>query len=143
MRKKIYLAGALFTLAEQEFNSELDYRLILDFDIFLPQRECIGLETPIEIFNKCKSGIDWCDIIVAIADGTDVDSGTSWEIGYAYGTGKPIILIRTDFRQRGDDFGLNCMLSKSAEAIVESCDYDEIVNSVKYTIDDMIERGLL
>jgi nucleoside 2-deoxyribosyltransferase len=33
---------------------------------------------------------------VAIMDGADPDSGTSWEVGYAYASGKTIVLVRTE-----------------------------------------------
>ena len=42
-------------------------------------------------------GIDWADGLVAIVDGPDPDSGTSWEVGYAFRK-KPIVMVRTDFR---------------------------------------------
>lgn len=45
------------------------------------------------------------DLILAVLDGSDADSGTSAEIGYAYGIGKKIYGYRTDFRYSGDNFG--------------------------------------
>jgi nucleoside 2-deoxyribosyltransferase len=52
-------------------------------------------------------------------DGSDPDSGTCWECGYAY-TKKPIILFRTDFREAGDVPGspFNLMLSASAVKVI-------------------------
>jgi nucleoside 2-deoxyribosyltransferase len=52
-------------------------------------------------------------------DGTDPDSGTCWECGYAYGK-KPIVLFRTDFREAGDVPGsaFNLMLSASADKVI-------------------------
>jgi nucleoside 2-deoxyribosyltransferase len=44
-------------------------------------------------------------IIFAILDGSDVDSGTAAEIGYAYALKKPIFGYRNDFRYAGDNFG--------------------------------------
>ena len=52
--------------------------------------------------------IDRCDAVVAILDGPDSDSGTCVEIGYARALGKPIIGIRTDFRD-GEVHGINVM----------------------------------
>ena len=48
------------------------------------------------IFMKCVEGVDASDLVVAVLDGVDVDSGTAWEIGYAYAKGKPVIGLRTD-----------------------------------------------
>lgn len=137
MKTKIYLAGALFSLAEQEFNIGLKNMLEINFnvEIFLPQLECKDLEdNPTKIFEKCKEGIDNSDLIIAILDGVDVDSGTAWEIGYAYCSYtslNDIIGIRTDFRQRGDDFGLNCMISKSLDFLIEENNMDDIIKSLE------------
>jgi nucleoside 2-deoxyribosyltransferase len=122
--KKIYLAGPLFTLAEIEFNNTLHYELTqLGFDVFLPQNECQGLQDE-HIFLKCKEGIDSCNIIVAILDGADADSGTCWECGYGFANNKHIIGIRTDFRSTGDTFGgFNAMLYYCANKIISGNNY--------------------
>lgn len=144
MKKIIYLAGALFSTAEQDFNLKLKNEIETNFDVevFLPQKECAGIDSPTEIFKKCKEGIDKSNLMIAILDGTDVDSGTAWEIGYAYGTYtayEDIIGIRTDFRQRGDDFGLNCMISRSIEFLIEESDIDEIIENLWTIFRDEIE----
>jgi nucleoside 2-deoxyribosyltransferase len=46
--------------------------------------------------------IDAADGVLAVLDGTDVDSGTAAEIGYAAARGLPIIGIRLDLRRTGD-----------------------------------------
>lgn len=47
------------------------------------------------------------DSVLAVLDGTDVDSGTASEIGYAFGLGnKRINGLRTDFRQSGENNGV-------------------------------------
>src|SRR5688500_17150549 len=43
------------------------------------------------------------DLVVAVLDGTDVDSGTASEIGFAYAQGKPVVGLRTDFRLAGEN----------------------------------------
>lgn len=128
----IYLAGPLFTQAEIEFNSKL-YDLLIGNDVFLPQIECSGLTNPLDIFNKCKSGIDSCDFVLANIDGCDADSGTAWEIGYAYGKGIRIIGYRTDFRNRGDDGAGNLMLTKSVSYLIEEPKIENVVNVLKAT----------
>lgn len=45
------------------------------------------------------------NLIIAVLDGTDVDSGTASEIGYGAALGKPIIGYRSDFRLSGDNDG--------------------------------------
>lgn len=43
------------------------------------------------------------DVILAILDGLDMDSGTCAEIGYAFGLGKRIFGYRSDFRNAGEN----------------------------------------
>ena len=123
----IYLAGPLFTSAERLFNLGLESAIKkrLDTRIFLPQRECADLAEPESIFTCCRNGVKNSYIVIAILDGTDVDSGTAWEAGYAHGLGKKVIGLRTDFRQAGEDRGLNLMLSCS-------CDHLVVVNSLDH-----------
>src|SRR5438132_1086069 len=47
--------------------------------------------------------IENADGVVAVLDGSDVDSGTAAEIGYATALGKWVIGYREDFRQTGED----------------------------------------
>ena len=49
--------------------------------------------------------IDSAAAVLAVLDGTDVDSGTAAEIGYAAGTGKVVMGLRTDLRPAGDNEG--------------------------------------
>ena len=57
------------------------------------------------LYRLLIEAIDRCDAVVAILDGPDSDSGTCVEIGYAAGESKPIIGVRTDFRD-GDIHGI-------------------------------------
>jgi len=58
-----------------------------------------------KIAKTNKEKIDSCDLIFAVLDGGDVDSGTASEIGYGFAKGKEIIGYRNDFRQAGDNLG--------------------------------------
>jgi len=115
----IYLAGPLFSLAEQNFNSIVrDYLVRSGYAVFLPQEECAG-KVEAEIYGTCVGGLTGAGVVVAILDGADADSGTCWECGYATAKGIPVIAVRTDFRNSGDIKGFNAMLYYSASAIVE------------------------
>jgi nucleoside 2-deoxyribosyltransferase len=41
--------------------------------------------------------------VLAVLDGSDVDSGTAAEIGYAAALGKPVVGLRSDLRITGDN----------------------------------------
>lgn len=114
---KIYIAGPLFTSAERAWNKQLEQLLLQSgHQVFLPQDNKFAQRTARTIFDADRAGLDWADVLVAIVDGPDPDSGTSWECGYAYGK-KPIVLIRTDFRSSGDrQIGpFNAMLLAAAD----------------------------
>jgi nucleoside 2-deoxyribosyltransferase len=58
-----------------------------------------------EIGSANKIAIDRAHGVIAILDGTDVDSGTAAEIGYAFARGKLIVGYRGDFRLSADNEG--------------------------------------
>jgi nucleoside 2-deoxyribosyltransferase len=119
---KLYLAGPLFTLAEQRFNAGLARFLESQgFEVWLPQEHEPRGNTATAIFVMDVEALDWADMVVACMDGPDPDSGTAWECGYVYAKGKPIVCYRTDFRISSDTAGApyNLMLSESATARLE------------------------
>ncbi len=50
------------------------------------------------------------DALLAILDGTDVDSGTAAEIGFAAALGRPTVGLRLDTRRTGDNAGVTVNL---------------------------------
>ena len=119
---RLYLAGPLFTIAEQNFNVALARFLeSRGFEVWLPQENEPRTQTARDIFRMDLEALDNADVVVACMDGPDPDSGTAWECGYAYAKGKPIVCYRTDFRISGDTQGApyNLMLSESATARLE------------------------
>ena len=119
---KIYLAGPLFTVAEQNFNAALARFLEgHGFEVWLPQEHEPRRKTAGAIFQTDVEALDWADMVIACMDGPDPDSGTAWECGYAFAKGKPIVCYRTDFRISGDTKGApyNLMLSESATSRFE------------------------
>ncbi len=112
---RLYFAGPLFTTAERAWNAEVTAALrAAGHEVFLPQEQEPGRDAA-GIFATDVGGIDWADGLVAIMDGPDPDSGTCWEVGYAYGVRKPIVLVRTDMRTMAGDAGAyNPMLSEAA-----------------------------
>lgn len=118
---RIYFAGPLFTAAERDWNATLAAALrAARHEVFLPQEQEPGKDAA-GIFATDVGGIDWADGLVAIMDGADPDSGTCWEVGYAYGK-KPIVLVRTDMRRNSGSggSGYNPMLTESATIRVDA-----------------------
>jgi len=119
-RYRIYLAAPLFTQAERDFNRKLfDILTSHHYQVYLPQEagddSCSrGHEAHREIYRKHLGALHSVDVVVAVVDGADADSGTAWEMGYAFGIGKPVIALRTDFRMAGRCEHVNLMLEQSA-----------------------------
>lgn len=59
-----------------------------------------------EIGRMNEQGIRGSDAMLGVLDGTEIDSGTACEIGFAGGLGKRCYGLRTDFRDLGDFEGL-------------------------------------
>ena len=120
---KIYLAAPLFSEAEREFNAKIAGILReKKYVVHLPQEVGDDSSTRDEaetgrIFEYNLKALDECDIVVAVVDGADADSGTAWEIGYAYAVKKRVILLRTDFRRVGRSEAVNLMLEESGEVV--------------------------
>lgn len=124
----IYFAAPLFTQGEWIWNKLITEGLISKgFKINLPQERAIPMLTgtevydPNELFIDNISKIKESDLIVAVFDQADPDSGTCWECGFAFNQNIPIIGIRTDLRRNGDDpsASTNLMLSKSCKVLIE------------------------
>lgn len=125
-KKTVYLAGPLFTHAELAFNRKLRGLLLeKGFGVFLPQEDAESDKTGRArqdqecIFRECVKGIEGSDLVVAVLDGADVDSGTAWEVGYAYAVCKPVIGLRTDFRALSDG-AVNLMIELAVGALARN-----------------------
>ena len=136
---KIYLAGPLFTTAEQDWLRRLKAQILAanpaapvevcsPHELFTSQEIAgWGDRAKQEIFHRCRNHLDSADMVVAVLDGTQVDDGTAWEIGYFFAhrkIGLPIIGIRTDFRKAGDrpNALVKLMIDCSCDSIVTTVD---------------------
>lgn len=131
--KNVYLAAPLFSEAECEFNRKLrDEIKRAGFNVFLPQEDSNNIKDKKNrqkiIFDKNLDAIENSDILVAVLDGADMDSGTAWEIGYACAKGKPVLGLRTDFRTLGIEGTVNLMIERS---VVLCTGIPELLNRLK------------
>jgi nucleoside 2-deoxyribosyltransferase len=124
---RIYLAGPLFSTAEREFNLKFARNLQeelrdLQPELILPQQKAEEIAGDPEFVNKtfkfCLETVRDCDCLVAFLEGPDADSGTCIELGYAFAKGKPIVGIRTDFRNC-EDRGLNLMVANVCTRLIQ------------------------
>ena len=136
---KIYFAGPLFCESERDWiRSTINKieslaaqrgtktEIIFPYDLITHEEiELLGAKAKLKIFSRCKSHRDDADMVIALLDGSQVDDGTAWEIGYFYARKSPeqkIIGIRTDFRRAGENEGalVNPMIECSCDWIVRS-----------------------
>ncbi|MFB1490113.1 MULTISPECIES: nucleoside 2-deoxyribosyltransferase [unclassified Thiocapsa] len=135
----IYLAGPLFTEAERDWHRKTK-RLLLEqaarrgqaveilwpYELITPEAiVALGAGARTEIFRRCKAGLDRADLLIALLDGTQVDDGTAWEIGYFFATkaaDAKIVGIRTDLRRAGESAEaiVNAMVEMACDAIVNT-----------------------
>ncbi len=123
-RFDIYLAGPLFSAAEKAWNRRLrDYIESAGLSVFLPQ-ELPADSPPEEIAATSRAALERSQLVIAVLDGPDADSGTAWECGFAAGIGKKVVGVRTDFR-RCEIHHVNLMLHYGVDAMIEQFDGDE------------------
>jgi nucleoside 2-deoxyribosyltransferase len=100
--------------------------IIFPYDLITQEEiDLLGAKANLEIFSRCKSHLDDADIVIALLDGSQVDDGTAWEIGYFFARKSPeqkITGIRTDFRRAGESEGavVNPMIECLCDMIVRS-----------------------
>ena len=120
---RIYLAAPLFSEAERTYNSAIAELLRSHYyEVYLPQEtgddHAVRDKKDYARIYRCnKRAVRDADIVVAIIDGADADSGTAWEMGYAAGLRKTVIALRTDFRRAGSHERVNLMLEQEARVV--------------------------
>lgn len=138
----IYLAAPLFSQAERLWNRKLSAAITG----ILPQARFIlpqsfspdGDDAYASLYQQCVDGVREADVVVAVLDGPDVDSGVAWEMGYAGALGKPVIGVRTDMRESQEQ-GVNLMLSRSCDALVRAAEFDDDIDAVARRVAESIE----
>jgi len=129
---KVYLAAPVFSQNERQWNRRLAAAVEKELPgaaVMLPQDFRVegrynDPKTYADIFKKCLAEIDAADAVVAVLDGADADSGTAFEVGYAWARGVPVIGVRTDYRA-GQDRGANLMCSRACARFVFDMSFRE------------------
>lgn len=107
-RTRIYVAGPFFRPGERERIEQVRKLFTEDdffkgYDIFYPMDHLIpngetmsNWDWAKAVFKMDTKALEHADIVIAIYDKHYSDSGTAWELGYAYALGIPVILLCTD-----------------------------------------------
>lgn len=130
--KAIYIAGPLFTPAERSYLEELAGALeAAGFRTYLPHRDG-GLASADRrdtraLYDADIRALDSCVAVVAVLNGTDVDSGTAFEMGYAVARALPVLGLYEDIRVSAPhDF--NVMIANGCRVFN---DRDELLSVLK------------
>ena len=99
----IYIAGPFFTDKERDFlkividtvkNYFPNEELFIPMEHFIPDGENLSNNEWAEaVFKMDVEALNKCNRVVAAYLGLRSDTGTAWEIGYAYAKGIPVDLI--------------------------------------------------
>ena len=123
----IYIAGPLFTPGERSFLEQIDALChALGFATYLPHRDAglftRGSESSNYFFQNDSRKLVDSDLVIAVLNGLEIDSGTAWEMGYAFALNKPIIGYLDDSRIFNPAQQLNPMILNSINILVKNID---------------------
>lgn len=114
-----YLANGLFSTADQMFNDYLAKKIreaVPSLDLYVPQEndeinDKSGYADSIMIFDADNAYLDSADVLIAVLDGIEIDSGVAAEVGrfimhkefHSHEKPRYVYGLYTDVRQQGRD----------------------------------------
>jgi nucleoside 2-deoxyribosyltransferase len=127
----LYYAGPLFTEAERHWNATnvATLRALLPgWQVLVPQEFCAAFDSGAsgkpnyaKVAAACLEHLARASVVLAILDGSDADSGTCFEAGWAVARNIPVVGLRTDWRP-AEDGAANCMLTRTCHSVVRTID---------------------
>lgn len=117
---KAYLANGLFSLGDRLVNEKLAEEIrqaVPDIELYVPQEngainDKSAYADSLSIAEADLDMLQQSDVLIAVLDGVEIDSGVAAEIGAFSMLNRPIVGVFTDVRQQGRDN------SKKIEALV-------------------------
>lgn len=108
---KAYLANGLFGMGDRLLNSLIASEIrkeIQGINLYVPQEndainDKSSYADSIVIAKADMDKLRESEILIAVIDGVEIDSGVASEIGAFYMMDKPIFALYTDIRQQGRD----------------------------------------
>lgn len=111
-----YIAGPLYNEKEREFLEEINSVCrAFGMSTYLPYQDggLLTQDNSDEVFLTDIKALNKADIVVANLNGVDVDSGSAFELGYAFAKEKKLFGLHTDFRTFSSTSEVNLMMLKS------------------------------
>ena len=121
----IYLSGSLFSRADIAWGARVKAFLedrLEGVRVLWPHEIVPCSAGKEEIFEANMKALNEADLMVALLDGSQVDDGTAWEVGFFFSQGKRVLGLRTDLRRAGEMEGarVNLMIECFCHSISES-----------------------
>ena len=113
---KVYLAGPFFNKKERIIIERV-HKILKEkgLNVFAPMEHFIENGENMSnrkwgkaVFKMDVEAIDECDIVVCVYYGMYSDTGTAWELGYAYAKNKPVILVHINPNKITSVMTFNC-----------------------------------
>ena len=147
--KLIYLAAPLFSQVQRRWNRFLARVLekaLPGTTVFLPQDTKVGGRFNDRrhfgsIFKSLTEKLSGADVVLAVLDGPDADSGACFEMGFACARGIPVVGLRTDFRQ-SQERGVNLMCSRACSEFVCRMSFDEDLKALAKAVVAKVKKVL-
>ena len=134
--KPIYFAAPLFSDAEREYNIRVVAEIEQFYPVFLPQRDGRLISDLLRRGISIRSAFDQicqadlqaikdCAIVVGVLDGSEINDGVAFELGYAFAMGRRCVALQTDFRRsifgRNNPMLEHCLIAavSNSAALVE------------------------
>jgi nucleoside 2-deoxyribosyltransferase len=158
---KAYLANGLFSEADQAYNAYLAHRIRMSFpwvDLYVPQEnealnDKTGYADSRSIFKGDNEYLDGADILIAVLDGIEIDSGVAAEVGRYLAhteleanlntTGRGnyapryVFGLYTDVRQQGAEN------AKKIDALVNEVAENQFMYRNLYVVGGIKEHGVI
>ncbi|MBM7607188.1 nucleoside 2-deoxyribosyltransferase [Lysinibacillus composti] len=108
---KAYLANGLFSIGDRLVNELIAIKIraaIPGIDLYVPQENAEindkqSFADSLAIANADMEKLEESDVLIAVLDGIEVDSGVAAEIGAFSTFNRPIVALFSDVRQLGRD----------------------------------------
>ena len=136
---KIYIASPLFSEMEKDYINKVTDKILdrLDLNLYIPHLNNDYDFNDLEIYQNNIKNLNDCDIMIAILDGKDTDSGTAFEIGYFEAQNKQVFGLLTDERSYNDQ---NELAAKLNTMIYGSLNYGiNVFSDIETLIEELYE----
>lgn len=94
-----------------------------------------------EIGHRNRQALDTCQLLVAVLDGQELDSGTAAEIGYASAMGLTCLGLRTDKRRSGE-LGARINLQVEAFIAMSGGVLTDSLDALLEALNEVLQSGL-